>query len=155
RSQVREETLAVLRNHGATVLVVTHDPEEAMYVADRIAVMNAGRVEQVGRPDEVYCHPVSSFVTGFFSSTNQFASTVRGGRVNTPCGPIPAPTGLPEETPVQVLIRPEALRIGPAGGKPQPGGAGAVEARVVNVRMLRRAVFMNLCLGDFEGKHLD
>ncbi len=154
RSQVREETLALLRHHGATALIVTHDPEEAMYVADRIAVMNAGRVEQVGRPDELYCHPVSPFVTRFFSSTNRFATTVADGRIATPFGPIPAPEGCAEGARVEVLIRPEALRIGPAGSAAHPGGIGSVEARVVNVRMLRRAVFMNLCMGDFGGDHI-
>jgi iron(III) transport system ATP-binding protein len=154
RSMIREEMLTVLKSHGATALVVTHDPEEAMYVADRIAIMNLGRVEQVGRPDELYCHPVNPFVTRFFSSTNRFSSRVADGKARTPFGPIPAPGGLGEDCKVEVLIRPEALRIGPAGSAPRPGGIGAVEARVVTARMLRRAVFMHLCIGDFDGTHV-
>ena len=153
RAQIRQETLAVLKDHGATALIVTHDPEEAMYVADRIAVMNEGRIVQIGKPEEAYCHPVSAFVTRFFSSTNAFEGTVRGGAVATPFGPVPA-AGFADGAPVLVLMRPEALRIGPAGSPPREGGIGAARARVIDVRMLRRAVFMHLCMGDFEGRHV-
>jgi iron(III) transport system ATP-binding protein len=154
RSMIREEMLSVLKTHGATVLVVTHDPEEAMYVGDRIAVMNTGRVEQVGSPDDLYCHPVNPFVTRFFSSTNHFAGVVAGGRVATPFGPIPAPDGMIDGTKVEVLIRPEALRVDPEGNGPRSGGIGNREARVITVRMLRRAELMQLCMGDFEGRHV-
>lgn len=153
RSMIRQEMLEVLKSHGATALVVTHDPEEAMYVADRIAVMNRGRVEQVGTPFEVYCHPVNSFVTRFFSSTNRFSSTVRGGKVETPFGPLPAPEGLGEGSQVEVLIRPEALRV-TARNAGATSTIGSVAARVETARMLRRAVFLQISIGDFDGQEL-
>jgi iron(III) transport system ATP-binding protein len=145
---IRQEMLAVLKSHGATALVVTHDPEEAMYVADRIAVMNRGRVEQVGTPFDVYCHPVNSFVTRFFSSTNRFTTTIENGAARTPFGPLPSPAGLENGCRVDVLIRPEALRI---DGQ---GNPGSLQARVETARMLRRAVFLQLCIGNFEGQDL-
>ncbi len=154
RAMIREEMLAVLKQNGATALVVTHDPEEAMYVADRIAVMNRGRVEQVGPPEDVYCRPASVFVTRFFSSTNRFATSVTGGKVNTPFGPVVAPADAGEGDAVEVLIRPEALRVQSAGASGPAVGVGEIEAKVLDARMLRRAVFMNICIGDFEGKHL-
>jgi iron(III) transport system ATP-binding protein len=154
RALIREETLTLLKAHGVTALVVTHDPEEAMYVADRIAVMNQGRIEQIGRPDDLYCHPVNPFVTRFFSSTNRFTTRVRERQVATPFGPLKAPDGLADGVLADVLIRPEALHIAPAGSSPNPGGVGSVEARVITVRMLRRAAFMHLCMGEFEGNHL-
>jgi iron(III) transport system ATP-binding protein len=154
RALVREQMLTLLKAHGTTALVVTHDPEEAMYVADRIAIMNQGRIEQIGRPDELYCHPVSPFVTRFFSSTNRFTTTVKERRVASPFGLLEVPDGLANGALADVLIRPEALHITPVDGSPVSGGLGTTEARVITVRMLRRAVFMHLCMGEFEGQHL-
>jgi len=151
RALIREESLALLKAHGATTLVVTHDPEEAMYVADRIVVMNAGRVEQIGHPDELYCHPVNPFVTRFFSSTNRFTRRVAGGKVATPFCPLNAPEGTKDGDEVLVLIRPEALRISHA---PRQDGVPEVKARVENARMLRRAVFMHLCVSVPDGEDL-
>jgi iron(III) transport system ATP-binding protein len=151
RALIREESLALLKAHGATTLVVTHDPEEAMYVADRIVVMNAGRVEQIGHPDELYCHPVNPFVTRFFSSTNRFTRRVANGQVATPFGPLAAPDGSGEGDEVLVLIRPEALRISHA---PRQEGMATVSARVETARMLRRAVFMHLSIPVPGGEDL-
>ena len=151
RSQVRDETLHIVKDSGTTTLIVTHDPEEAMYMADQIAVMCLGRVEQTGDPVELYSKPANAFVTKFFSSTNSLEGTVRDKAVDTPFGPVAAPR-LRENTSVEVLMRPEALRITPAEGLPTP--EGAAEAHILTVRMLRRASFLHLCLGDFGGHHL-
>ena len=151
RSQVRDETLHIVKDSGTTTLIVTHDPEEAMYMADQIAVMCLGRVEQTGEPLELYNKPANAFVTKFFSSTNSFIGTVQQKSVLTPFGPIAA-SRLREGSQVEVLMRPEALRIVPALGKPLPEG-GAL-AHILTVRMLRRASFLHLCLGDFAGSHL-
>ena len=78
RDDVRDETVAVLREARATTIVVTHDPEEAMRMADRIALMRAGRLVQVGRPEELYRHPVDLMTARFFSEINEVAGTVRG-----------------------------------------------------------------------------
>jgi len=154
RSQIRDETLHVVKDSGTTTLIVTHDPEEAMYMADRIAVMNLGRVEQIGNPFELYCEPANAFVTKFFSSINRLVGTVQNRVVRSPFGPVPAPK-LADGTQVEVLMRPEALRVAPAAGGPSaPVPEGAARAHILTVRMLRRASFLHLCIGDFEGKHL-
>ena len=146
RAAVRDEALHVLKGSGTTVLAVTHDPEEAMFMADRIAVMNAGRLEQVGTPSEVYMRPASEFVAELFSEVNRVDAKVDSGRARTPFGPVAAP-GMAEGASVHVLIRPEGLRIAgalqpPQGGPPQ----GEVPARVLASRLLGRTSWVHVCL---------
>jgi iron(III) transport system ATP-binding protein len=159
RDQVRDDTLHVLKSSGTATLMVTHDPEEAMFMADRIAVMRDGAIVQEGTPAELYFHPVSAFVAAFFSQVNRIQSTVAGGAAATPFGPVPAP-GLAEGSPVEVLIRPEALRLAaldqgegltPAG---QGAGGEAAVGKVIAARLLGRTSLIHLCAGDFQGDHL-
>ena len=112
RHQVRDEILHILKDSGAGTLMVTHDPEEAMFMADRIAVMRAGRLEQVGSPSELYFQPATAFVTELFGEVNRFEGRVENGHVGTPFGPVSA-ANLAQGTAVEVLIRPEALREQP------------------------------------------
>ena len=67
RDQVRDEVLHLLKTTGCATLMVTHDSEEAMFMADRIVVMRDGQVVQAGTPAELYCSPRNAFVAGFFS----------------------------------------------------------------------------------------
>lgn len=101
RKQVRAELRLLQRRVGITFLLVTHDQEEALSLADRITVMNAGRAEQTGTPQEVYLNPASRFVAGFLGAVNW----ING-----------------------VGVRPEVTYI--ANGEPPPDGARAVAARV-------------------------
>ncbi|GIK98339.1 MAG: iron ABC transporter ATP-binding protein [Alphaproteobacteria bacterium] len=148
RDQVRDDTLHVLKSSGAATLLVTHDPEEAMFMADRIAVMRAGAIVQEGSPAELYFKPRSAFVASFFSQVNRFSSHVSGGEAGTPFGPVPA-AGLPEGQAVEVLIRPEALRLGPADM-----AGDAPLAKVIAARLLGRSSLIHLCAGEFRGEHL-
>ena len=149
RAHIRDETLHVVKDSGTTTLIVTHDPEEAMYMADRIVVMNAGRVEQIDRPEALYSAPANAFVASFFSSINRLEGVVRGGAVATPFGALP--TAVADGTRVEILIRPEALRVTLLNG---PLAAWQAQAHVLDARMLRRASFIHLCFGEFEGQHL-
>ena len=142
RDSVRDDTLAVLKEQGTATLLVTHDPEEAMRMADRIAVMRAGRIVQMGPPDEVYRKPASRFVAGFFGEVNRLEGLVReDGCVDTPAGLIAAP-GVAAGGFVEVLLRPEAVRLDGVGG----AGAEVVAARslgayaLVDVRLASGAV---------------
>ncbi|MEZ5933398.1 MAG: ABC transporter ATP-binding protein [Alphaproteobacteria bacterium] len=108
REQVRDDTVALLRAKDTPVLMVTHDAEEAVRVADRIHVMLDGRILQSGTPAELYSHPANPFVAGFFGPPNRFKGWVLAGKVSTPLGPVEA-TDLVDGTPVDVLIRPEGL----------------------------------------------
>lgn len=141
RQRVRDDALHVLKQSGTTTLLVTHDPEEAMFMADRIAMMDKGRIVQIGTPSEIYGQPANRFVAEFFSDLNAVPGVVRQGQVATPFGPVSA-RGLPENVPVEVLIRPEALRIEAAEGNSQNG----VAARVVAARLLGRTSLVHLCL---------
>jgi len=116
RDSVREETLSVLRETGATSLLVTHDPEEAMRMADRIALMSDGKLVQIGTPEELYLRPANLFAARFFSEINEIQGSAKAGRVETPFGVLAA-KDLPDG-PVTAAIRPSAFLLGDRG---QPG----------------------------------
>jgi len=113
RDSVREETLSVLQETGATSLLVTHDPEEAMRMADRIALMSEGRLIQIGTPEDLYRRPATLFVARFFSDMNDLEGNAKAGRVETPLGVLTA-NSVPDG-PVVVAVRPSAVRFGGEG----------------------------------------
>ena len=131
RDGIRDETLAILKEEGAAVMLVTHEPEEAMRMADTIALMRAGRILQRGAPYEIYHSPVDRGAAMFFSDINVTRGTVRGHRAETPLGAFDAP-GLAEGARVEVVIRPEHLRVEPES----PGVArlGELPARGLVIR---------------------
>ncbi|MFO1127492.1 MAG: ABC transporter ATP-binding protein [Rhodospirillales bacterium] len=125
RARVREETAAFLREMLISTLIVTHDPEEAMALADRILLMRHGRIVQQGAPSELYLAPVDPYVAEMFGPLNRWEGTVVEGGLDTPAGRFPA-DGLADGAKAVVLIRPEAISI-------RPGGDDAV---VVESRLL-------------------
>ena len=150
RGQVRDQTLHLLKASGAATLMVTHDPEEAMFMADRIAVMRAGRLLQVGRPEELYHAPADPFVAGLFGEINRLSGAVSGGEVSTPFGQVAAPA-LGDGTEVEVLIRPEALRLGPCK---ESRGSDRSRATVLASRLLGRTSLVHLAIGTGAGEDL-
>ena len=134
-AQVRRELRRSLRRlHeeiGVTSVFVTHDQEEALDVADRIVVLNRGRIEQAGSVDRLYDQPANAFVCGFLGETNRLPATLAGGRVQLGdiAWPVPAGARVPEG-PVDVCVRPHDFRIA-TGADP---GAGLA----VNVMDSRR-----------------
>ncbi|MGU9980441.1 ABC transporter ATP-binding protein [Phreatobacter sp. HK31-P] len=114
RDTIREETLAVMRETRATCIVVTHDPEEAMRMADRIVLMREGRIAQIGTPLDLYRAPADLDTARFFSDVNEVPGVIRGGRIITPVGYFDAP-GLAEGTQAVAAIRPQSLLPKPAG----------------------------------------
>ncbi|MCW2246695.1 iron(III) transport system ATP-binding protein [Azospirillum fermentarium] len=148
REQIRDETLHVLKKNGAATMLVTHDPEEAMFLADRIILMQEGRVVQMGCPVDLYTRPVSAYAAAFFGEANRVTGTVRGGRVDTPVGSVSA-EGLSDGTEAEVLIRPEALRLAPLAAS---AGADVPNlARVMTARLLGRSSLIHLSLADGRG----
>ena len=111
RGDIGRETLLLLRDMGASVLLVTHDPEEAMRMADRIALMHKGKIVQIGSADELYARPQNGFVARFFGDINVLHAVIRRGRAETPFGTVPAPA-LPDGAMAEILFRPEALQAG-------------------------------------------
>ncbi|MGE5273564.1 MAG: ABC transporter ATP-binding protein [Verrucomicrobiota bacterium] len=119
RKQMQLELKAIQHDVGITFVHVTHDQEEAMTMADTIAVMSGGRIEQLGTPSELYEQPRTAFVAGFLGVSNLLRGTVsgetsvrleRGGEVVVKRGALGGRTGK-----VAVGIRPEKIRLGPAG----------------------------------------
>jgi iron(III) transport system ATP-binding protein len=144
RGQVRDEALHVLKEVGAATLLVTHDPEEAMFMADRIAVMKDGRLMQLGTPAELYFHPKNAFVASFLGDTNRIEAKVSGGSVETPLGALAA-EGMEEGASVEVLIRPEALQLMAGQGE---AGVEMGLAEVQAARLLGRSSLIHLSVGD-------
>ncbi len=141
RHRVRDEVLHILKESGTGTLMVTHDPEEAMFMADRITVMRAGRLEQVGTPSELYFSPATAFVAELFGEVNRCEGRVEGGQVATPFGAVPA-RDLSDGTAVEVLIRPEALRQ-----SAEMTRSATVEA----ARLLGRTSLIHLALNTNSG----
>ena len=110
RDEVREATLELLRAEGTTVLLVTHDPDEAMRMSDQIALMRKGQIVQRGAPYNIYTNPVDRLAAGFFSDINIIPGTVRNALVDTPFGAFLCP-GYPDGTDVEIVIRPQHLKL--------------------------------------------
>jgi spermidine/putrescine transport system ATP-binding protein len=118
RKELQVELKRIQREVGITFVYVTHDQEEALTMSDRIAVMNRGKVEQVGVPEEIYDRPTTRFVAGFIGVSNLMPATVAGpGRVQLDSGPeVAADTGrLDPGEGCAAVVRPEKLRIAPMG----------------------------------------
>ena len=137
RMEMRDEIRQIHSRVGATMIYVTHDQAEALSMADRLAVLDGGRVAQVGTPRDVYQRPTSGFVAGFIGETNlilgEIASVGESVEVNTPYGVLMAANSesFQEGQTVSVSIRPEALRVvGPDGVASGGSLSGMVESVV-------------------------
>ena len=141
RDGIRDDTLALLKEEGTAVLLVTHEPHEAMRMADEIALMRAGRIVQQGAPYNIYNAPVDREAAAFFSDINILRAKVQGALTRTPFGEFLAP-GVPDGTEVEIVIRPQHLKIDfdRAGRGPNPTAADgtAARARVERARFMGR-----------------
>jgi iron(III) transport system ATP-binding protein len=116
RESVRQETLAILRETRASSMLVTHDPVEAMGMADRILLMRQGRLIQQGRPEALYHQPVDADAARFFCDFNEIAGRVVDGIALSPLGGFAAPDLEPGQ-PALIMIRPQGIQ--PAPGLPE------------------------------------
>ena len=119
RVAIREEIRRIQGSLGVTTLYVTHDQEEALAISDRVVVMRAGAIEQVGPPETIYAEPATPFVAGFIGKMNQCAGIVEdpaGGRVRAGVHGIAVPpsalAGTATGDSVTILLRPEAISVG-------------------------------------------
>ena len=117
RDEVRDQTLSILKEEGAGVLLVTHEPDEAMRMADRIALMRDGRIIQIGAPYHVYNYPVDRQAARFFSDLNLIHGVVRDRQTDTPFGLFLTPK-LVDGADVEIVIRPQHLQIEADDGMP-------------------------------------
>ncbi|MFQ5815810.1 MAG: ABC transporter ATP-binding protein [Candidatus Hydrothermarchaeaceae archaeon] len=109
RAQMRGEVLNILREAQTTAILVTHDQEEAFSMADRVAVMNAGWIEQIGTPEEIYHSPSTRFVADFVGQADFIDGVVEERGIATEIGVFPNKTKLATGTSVQLMIRPDDI----------------------------------------------
>ncbi|MBM1309267.1 ABC transporter ATP-binding protein [Sulfitobacter mediterraneus] len=151
RDGIRDETLSILKEEDTAVLLVTHEPDEAMRMADEIALMRNGKIVQQGAPYNVYTRPIDRASVAFFSDANVLRASVSGALAQTPFGRFLAP-GVPDGTAVDIVFRPQHVRIDfDRGGKgPAPTATDGAAARAV----VERARFMgNESLVEFRMDH--
>ncbi len=118
RGAVRDEIVTILRHSNVTVLLVTHDREEAFSLADRVALMLDGRIVQVAPPEELYLEPATRWAAEFVGPVNVLPGVADGAAVGTALGTFPV-TGAPmARCPVEALIRPELLVLRPHADGP-------------------------------------
>jgi spermidine/putrescine transport system ATP-binding protein len=124
RQEMRVELIELQRRLKHTFVFVTHDQEEALGLSDRVAVMNEGRIEQVGTPREIYERPATPFVAKFIGSINSARGSGRGGGYALSDGTLARVADSALEGGVEILVRPERVRIRP--GAPGAGQANAL-----------------------------
>jgi iron(III) transport system ATP-binding protein len=111
RVQVRAEVRDLLKKSQATAIFVTHDQEEALFIGDRVAVMNQGQLEQLGTPYDLFHRPSTRFVAAFMGETDFVPGMVTGQGVVTPLGILPQSINLAEGTAVAVAVRPDDVTL--------------------------------------------
>lgn len=157
RDGIRDETLGLLKDEGTAVLLVTHDPQEAMRMADQILLMRDGKIVQRGAPYNIYNAPVDRRAAAFFSDINVLDGVVRGALTSTPFGDFLTP-GVPDGTPVEIVIRPQHLKIDfhRNGNAPAPTAENGTPAHgtVQRARYLGRESLIEFRM-DHDGSHLN
>lgn len=132
KDRVRSDTLSVLRETGATVIIVTHDPEEAMGMADQIALLQNGELVQSGTPQSLFRQPANLFAASFFSEINVLDASFHNGLLDTPLGK-KAVSASQADGPVTIAVRYSDVRLSPSGTEK------SISARVLERRYLGKS----------------
>ena len=109
RERIRQDTVNLLRKTGTTAIVVTHDPEEALFLGDRVVLMRDGSIVQEGSGRDLHDRPVDRYAAEFFCSFNKVPSIYRNGRIETPLGAFPCQLKVEDGSPAVAFIRPQAV----------------------------------------------
>ncbi|GGE05188.1 spermidine/putrescine ABC transporter ATPase [Gemmobacter megaterium] len=156
RDGIRDATLDLLKETGTAVLLVTHEPDEAMRMADEIALMRDGRIVQRGAPYNIYNAPVDKAAAAFFSDINVIRGVSRGALTETPFGAFLTP-GHTDGAAVEIVIRPQHLKIDfdRNGRGPNPTAQDGTAARgtVARSRFLGRESLVEFRM-EFDGSTL-
>lgn len=142
RRQVREEALAILKQTNVATLIVTHDPDEALEVADRLLIMDRGMVIQQGSPEDVFFHPVSEMAAGLFGEYNALDVISKGNRLHSLLGSIPNYLSIPQGESKRIWIRPEYIT-------PHPDG---IAARIIRIAFFGSHYLFTVKIGDISLK---
>jgi iron(III) transport system ATP-binding protein len=156
RDGIRDTTLDILKEEGAAVVLVTHEPDEAMRMADEIALLRGGRIVQGGAPYNVYNAPIDKAAAAFFSDINVIAGVSRGALTDTPFGAFLTP-GHADGGKVEIVIRPQHLKIdfdrAGRGPNPTPQDGTAAKGTVQRARYLGRESLVDFVM-EFDGSRL-
>ncbi len=125
RAALRGEIRRTLKQAGKTAILVTHDQEEAFEIADRVGVLDHGRLEQIGTPEEIFYAPATRFVALFVGHANFVPGLVEGARIRTEVGCLANEPGLAPGTPVEVMLRPSNVHL-----EADPAGPAVVTSRI-------------------------
>ncbi|MDH5798600.1 MAG: ABC transporter ATP-binding protein, partial [Paracoccaceae bacterium] len=156
KDDIRDATLEILKDEGTAVLLVTHEPDEAMRMADEIALMRNGRIVQKGAPYNIYNSPIDRSAAAFFSDINVISGTVQGALVGTAFGEFLAP-GHADGAKIEIVIRPQHLRIdfdrGGKGPNPTPEDGTPARGIVERSRFMGRESLVEFRM-DYDGSIL-
>ncbi len=156
RDGIRDTTLDILQEEGTAVVLVTHEPDEAMRMADEIALMRGGRIIQRGAPYNIYNSPMDRAAAAFFSDINVIRGTSRGALTETPFGAFLTP-GHADGAEVDIVIRPQHLKIDfdrkGRGPNPTPKDGTAARGTVARARYLGRESLVDFVM-EFDGSRL-
>ncbi|TQS72460.1 ABC transporter ATP-binding protein [Rhodobacteraceae bacterium] len=156
RDEIRDDTLQLLKEENTAVVLVTHEPHEAMRMADEILLMRDGKIVQRGAPYNIYNAPVDCAAASFFSDVNVIRSTVHGALVRTAFGEFLAP-GYADGTALEIVIRPQHIKIDfdRAGRGPAPTAQDGTPAAasVVRARFMGRESLVEFRM-EFDGSIL-
>ena len=145
RSHVREEVHSLLRAQGVTTVLVTHDQEEALSLADTVAVLRDGRIVQQGPPVELYELPADSDLAGFLGAVNLLDAEFRDGRAHTPLGELQVRSPASLDGSGVVMVRPEQIHVTPRDTQdPHTPAAGGVQGRVEECRYYGHDALMQI-----------
>jgi spermidine/putrescine transport system ATP-binding protein len=142
RKEMQVELKRLQTETGITFIFVTHDQEEALTMSDRIGVMSAGKLQQVGTPKDIYTRPVNRFVASFIGETNFLKATAETGAARLSTGDLIPIAGLNRTGPVTLTLRPEQIDIVAAGE------AGSLAATVASLVYFGTDTHVNLRLSD-------
>jgi iron(III) transport system ATP-binding protein len=156
RDGIRDTTLEILKEEGTAVVLVTHEPDEAMRMADEIALMRGGRIVQRGAPYNIYNSPMDRAAAAFFSDINVIRGVSRGALTETPFGAFLTP-GHADGGEVDIVIRPQHLKIdfdrAGRGPNPTPTEGTAARGTVTRARYLGRESLVDFVM-EFDGSKL-
>ncbi len=156
RDGIRDTTLEILKEEGTAVVLVTHEPDEAMRMADEIALMRGGKIIQRGAPYNIYNSPLDRAAAAFFSDINVIRGTSRGALTETPFGAFLTP-GHADGGEVDIVIRPQHLKIdfdrAGRGPNPTPQDGTAARGVVARARYLGRESLVDFVM-EFDGSKL-
>jgi len=144
RAQLRDQIRRIQLEVGITTLFVTHDQEEALAIADRVGVMQNGRLEQLAPPTDVYSRPATSFVAEFVGLTNRLAGTVSGATVTVRGVELPLVDSTTSPGPAIALVRPEAVTL----ASDSAGDSGPLVGTVIATTFLGATSRVTVDLGD-------